>query len=170
MRVYSTAAEVDARRAKVAELWRSRRSGLEIAATLGVPLSTIWSDARVLQDQGVIARRHVRKASMNIVLKAHGRPNRGVTTEAEREKKREAYVLECAGHANAKRVVVVRGRTAETRVLGFFATPDEAKAETVSAMVGPPSGRVVSDTIYVIDKVGGYKHWVLSEVLEARAA
>lgn len=158
-----SAAEIDERRIKVAKLWREGHEAKQIAAMLGVTLHQVNYDASVLQAEGVITTRHPHIKSRHRVMKTHGRPNYGRTPEDRRLRKAEAYARECAGHANAKRVLTVADQFGETRILRFFANQGEARNEPRDAIIGQSAGRVTRDEIYVINPVSGHKRWALLE-------
>jgi hypothetical protein len=159
-RQVAPAAVIDERRIKIAKLWRDGRTVKVIAARLGVTEHVVNGDVVRLQATGEIEKRRTYSRRARLVVDAYA----GLSQrEIDRLRKAEAYARDLAGHANAKRVVTIADSGGEMRVTKYFATPDAARTEPLSAVIWHRSGRVTGDEIYGIERSNGHKRWALIE-------
>jgi hypothetical protein len=163
-------AEMDARRARIAELWGQGLTASQIAARLGTTEIAVQGHVVHLQAKGVIAKRIVRVAPMmNRVTHGPGRPRTCTKSPAAREADKvraaAAFAGEVANQSWAKRVVTISQDDGEMRIIRFFADPDAALGVQRSALTGVCRGVVVRDEVYArrpwSQDGGGWQLWRL---------
>jgi hypothetical protein len=175
MRKRASASEIAARRAQVADLWHQGLDAQQIAARLGISKYQVEYDWGALRGACAIGWRNKSRAAMHRVTRVGGRPTNGLTSKAEKDRKRQHYLATIAAmeadKGRAKRVVTMAERGGEMRITKFFASPEDAEGEALFTITARPRAVVTGDVIFVhAGDVAQQKRWVVKKVLTGAAA